>query len=513
MATFAPANVTCHVIPPDVIVETFGALLIGFLLLASRVLLLREIDMIVGRLFELKSDRATARAVRPARRDGSTGPVRWAADPFRPGVWKLSDRTVTGRFSRLTAVETTAVDRRRVFRRQAGKFPLRLTGRRRDGFARRTPVKHPPSTGEMRCGRSINYRCSPPKYSYLSCSARYGVYFQRKTRVNPTVSPWCCRHSGLHIFLAVSPPQYQILPSRSYLVAVILLVNCLHAGMNIHIIYRISITYYSQRLSFASQGWTMWAEPGVTTHHPSADTWPSDPNQPCLVVELYHRLSSRPENTDSLAEKDAKAKLIANEMFQYLSCTGAYQNWNDATRSGRDPIAVWTALDRDNCELPRFALTILQVVVNQAGCERAFSDVKNTESPRCSRLGLEKFEKMTKSYMLLIILKELYQRACNFHAREPHVPMTGVDLSLGMPEIQSRHEATSGKNFPLKVDRGRHVGTFKNPVHWSKARYMPPDVPPLRRNTALAISGCSVGRFLPSRGFGVRGFQVAVVQF
>ncbi|KAJ6555244.1 hypothetical protein B0H10DRAFT_2241440 [Mycena sp. CBHHK59/15] len=49
-----------------------------------------------------------------------------------------------------------------------------------------------------------------------------------------------------------------------YLVAVILLVNCLHAGMNIHIIYRISITYYSQRLSFASQGWTMWAEPGVT---------------------------------------------------------------------------------------------------------------------------------------------------------------------------------------------------------------------------------------------------------
>ncbi|KAJ6538416.1 hypothetical protein B0H10DRAFT_2203961 [Mycena sp. CBHHK59/15] len=32
MATFAPANATCHFIPPDVIVETFGALLIGFLI-------------------------------------------------------------------------------------------------------------------------------------------------------------------------------------------------------------------------------------------------------------------------------------------------------------------------------------------------------------------------------------------------------------------------------------------------------------------------------------------------
>ncbi|KAJ6543661.1 hypothetical protein B0H10DRAFT_1970266 [Mycena sp. CBHHK59/15] len=32
MATFAPANATCHFIPPDVIVKTFGALLIGFLI-------------------------------------------------------------------------------------------------------------------------------------------------------------------------------------------------------------------------------------------------------------------------------------------------------------------------------------------------------------------------------------------------------------------------------------------------------------------------------------------------
>ncbi|KAJ7870339.1 hypothetical protein B0H14DRAFT_3132147 [Mycena olivaceomarginata] len=50
-----------------------------------------------------------------------------------------------------------------------------------------------------------------------------------------------------------------------YLVGVILLVNFLHAGMNIHIIYRTSITAgYSESPAFGSQGWTMWAEPGVT---------------------------------------------------------------------------------------------------------------------------------------------------------------------------------------------------------------------------------------------------------
>ncbi|KAJ7834465.1 hypothetical protein B0H14DRAFT_2590890 [Mycena olivaceomarginata] len=50
-----------------------------------------------------------------------------------------------------------------------------------------------------------------------------------------------------------------------YLVGVILLVNFLHAGMNIHMIYRTSITAgYSESPAFGSQGWTMWAEPGVT---------------------------------------------------------------------------------------------------------------------------------------------------------------------------------------------------------------------------------------------------------
>jgi hypothetical protein len=48
---------------------------------------------------------------------------------------------------------------------------------------------------------------------------------------------------------------------------------------------------------------------------------------------------------------------------------------------GKDPIRVWNALARSAGEL---ALTVLKVVVNQAGCERVFSDVGNIESPRRS---------------------------------------------------------------------------------------------------------------------------------
>lgn len=63
---------------------------------------------------------------------------------------------------------------------------------------------------------------------------------------------------------------------------------------------------------------------------------------------------------------------------------------------GKDPIGVWTALSASAPDLAEFALTVLRVVVNQAGCERVFSDVKNTESPRRSRTGLERLEKLTK---------------------------------------------------------------------------------------------------------------------
>jgi hypothetical protein len=54
------------------------------------------------------------RAVRRARRAGSTGSVRRVTDPFRQGLWNFFDGTATGRFFDSTAVEITAVDGRQI---------------------------------------------------------------------------------------------------------------------------------------------------------------------------------------------------------------------------------------------------------------------------------------------------------------------------------------------------------------------------------------------------------------
>ncbi|KAJ6623132.1 hypothetical protein B0H10DRAFT_2187251 [Mycena sp. CBHHK59/15] len=47
-------------------------------------------------------------------------------------------------------------------------------------------------------------------------------------------------------------------------------------------------------------------------------------------------------------------------------------------------------------ELADFAITILQIVANQAGCERTFSRTKVEESDHRNRLSLEKIERRTK---------------------------------------------------------------------------------------------------------------------
>ncbi|KAF8188283.1 ribonuclease H-like domain-containing protein [Mycena galopus ATCC 62051] len=121
-----------------------------------------------------------------------------------------------------------------------------------------------------------------------------------------------------------------------------------------------------------------------------------------LVVEVYIRVNSFPGNTDTPAQRQVKERTVSKSTFEYLSSTGGFQNWADARDEyeqlmGRDPIAVWTALSGGpDGELANFALTILRVVVNQAGCERLFSHVKETESPRRSRLALCKMEKIAK---------------------------------------------------------------------------------------------------------------------
>ncbi|KAF8164281.1 hypothetical protein K438DRAFT_2067454 [Mycena galopus ATCC 62051] len=120
-----------------------------------------------------------------------------------------------------------------------------------------------------------------------------------------------------------------------------------------------------------------------------------------LVVETYTRVMSYPGNPDTPQQRLSKERNVSQTMFEYLSCTNGFQNFEDARDQfepamGKDPIALWTALKASAGELALFAITILKVVVNQAGCERVFSDVGNIESPRRSRTALAKLEKITK---------------------------------------------------------------------------------------------------------------------
>ena len=64
----------------------------------------------------------------------------------------------------------------------------------------------------------------------------------------------------------------------------------------------------------------------------------------------------------------------------------------------RDPIRAWAAFGSiaGIAELAKFAVILLKIVVNQAGCERVFSDLKIKQTQRRNRLGLDKLEKMTK---------------------------------------------------------------------------------------------------------------------
>ncbi|KAJ6628093.1 hypothetical protein B0H10DRAFT_2277250 [Mycena sp. CBHHK59/15] len=121
-----------------------------------------------------------------------------------------------------------------------------------------------------------------------------------------------------------------------------------------------------------------------------------------LLVLMYQQMNSRPDNQDMPAVRKAKEGRLSTAFLQYLSSTGPFTSFkgneaNFESLMGRDPIAVWVALRTPAItELVDFAITLLKIVVNQAGVERVFSDVKVKQTQRRNRLKLLKLDKMTK---------------------------------------------------------------------------------------------------------------------
>ena len=89
--------------------------------------------------------------------------------------------------------------------------------------------------------------------------------------------------------------------------------------------------------------------------------------------------------------------------MRYLASTGQFADWHEMQTDweesmGKDLNDVWLAFESDSAvmELSKFAKIIFSIVINQAGCERTFSDLKVKQTDHRSRLGLEKLDKMTK---------------------------------------------------------------------------------------------------------------------
>ncbi|KAJ7779844.1 ribonuclease H-like domain-containing protein [Mycena metata] len=115
---------------------------------------------------------------------------------------------------------------------------------------------------------------------------------------------------------------------------------------------------------------------------------------------LYWRMKSRPNNPDTSEEKAEKDKELSKAFMQYLAGTGDFADLNDweEIEGNTDPILAWEALadSRHLAELANFAILILKIVVNQAGCERTFSRTKIEQTDHRNRLGLDKMDKRTK---------------------------------------------------------------------------------------------------------------------
>ncbi|KAJ7864016.1 ribonuclease H-like domain-containing protein [Mycena leptocephala] len=121
-----------------------------------------------------------------------------------------------------------------------------------------------------------------------------------------------------------------------------------------------------------------------------------------MVILLYRRVMSRPDNPDTPDERKAKEAQVSKAFVQYLKNTGDFVDFNptewEEIHESTDPVMAWEALagSKHIAELAQFAIIILQVVANQAGCERTFSRTKIEQSNHRVRLGLPKIEKRTK---------------------------------------------------------------------------------------------------------------------
>ncbi|KAJ7720105.1 hypothetical protein B0H16DRAFT_1474563 [Mycena metata] len=122
-----------------------------------------------------------------------------------------------------------------------------------------------------------------------------------------------------------------------------------------------------------------------------------------LPTTPRRKLNNRPDNEDTPETKKTKEMLVSKAIMQYLAGLGDFSDFNAAEwemiRHNTDPIRVWQALcgSAHLAELATFAITILEIVANEASCERTFLRTKIEESDYHNRLSSDKMEKRTRN--------------------------------------------------------------------------------------------------------------------
>ncbi|KAJ6558647.1 ribonuclease H-like domain-containing protein [Mycena sp. CBHHK59/15] len=117
-----------------------------------------------------------------------------------------------------------------------------------------------------------------------------------------------------------------------------------------------------------------------------------------LLLLTYRRMKSRPDNEDTQEQRTAKEAEVSKAFMQYLSGTGEFLDFKAEEEINTDPIAGWEAFagSGHRSELVQFAILILHIVANQAGCERTFSRTKIEQAGHRNRLKLQNTDKRTK---------------------------------------------------------------------------------------------------------------------
>lgn len=127
-----------------------------------------------------------------------------------------------------------------------------------------------------------------------------------------------------------------------------------------------------------------------------------DKDERTSLLGLYTCMNARPDDSEVVVrERKETCKRIAMAFGHYLATTGVFREWVEEDMGeyfSDDPIQIWSTFKGalDTHDLAIFAIQILSIVPNQAGCERVFSDLKIKQTSRRNRLTLQRLEKMTR---------------------------------------------------------------------------------------------------------------------